>query len=283
MAPMIGALVWTVATAAFGLTIIESLALWAPLVVVPLGLDLIAEVPRLLRRIQLPAAALAAASFAGEPGLLAGAMAVPWALFCIALAFVGAARFFRRRDRFSTELLIDAALGLIAVGGWGLVMSRAGLKPAGFQEPIVLLTAVHFHYTAFAAPLIAALAARKAGPRRSIFAAGTAVVIATPALAIGFTLHVAILKLIAIATIALGLVALAWELVRLATSLPETRPRVLAGLAAFSIFWGMALAILYGIGEYSGRPIIGIPAMAWSHGILNGFGFATGGLLALRR
>jgi hypothetical protein len=82
--------------------------------------------------------------------------------------------------------------------------------------------------------------------------------------------------------IASGLVLFAWQLVRLAVDEPRGGSRALLGIAGFSIFWGMALAGLYSIGEFRERLIVEIPAMAWSHGILNGIGFATCGLLGAR-
>ena len=273
-----GGAIWLAAVIALRLNLIEALTLWAPFVIVPLGLRAIP-----LKSMELPAfigALFAAASFIPAPGNLAGALAAPWALVTFAMAFIGAARLFRRGRQVGVETLIDAALMLIAVGGAGLVMSRAGMKPGGFDEPIVLLTAVHFHYTAFAAPVLAGLAGRYAGPRRSILLAGGLVVIATPMLAAGFTLHLPALKLAAITAIAAGLLILSMELVWIATSLPRAKSRILLGIAAFSIFWGMILAVLYGIGENLGPPLITIPAMALSHGVLNGFGFATCGLLS---
>jgi hypothetical protein len=279
---LIGVAAWLVALIAFRLNAIEALAIWAPLVIVPLGLELIPST-RWIRLAQPVAAVLAALSFALAPGTPAAALAAPWALICVAMAILGATRFFRRRPFNLVETFIDAALGLVAVGGFGLIMSRAGLKPGGFAEPIVLLTAVHFHYTAFAAPLLIALAARRAGPRGPILVAGAAVVMATPMLAVGFNLHSPVLKIAAVALIAAGLAIFAWELVRLAQDEPDGRTRLLLGIASFSIFWGMALAGLYSIGEFRERLIVQIPAMAWSHGILNGFGFATCGLLAARR
>ena len=279
-----GAVVWLAATIAFKLNAIESLFLWAPLVVVPLGLDLVprGRLDSYIRPLQFSAAMFATASFAFHPGQRAALLAAPWALFCGALALWGAVRFFRRGGFDGVETFIDAALVLVAVGGYGLVMSRRGLKPGGFEEPIVLLTAVHFHFTGFAAPLLVGLAGRKAGPVRSILLAGAGVVLGSPLLAAGFTLRIPILKLFAVLVIVSGLVLFAWQLVRMAVDEPRGGTRALLGIAAFSIFWGMALAGLYSIGEFRERPIVEIPSMAWSHGILNGIGFATCGLLAAR-
>jgi hypothetical protein len=39
---------------------------------------------------------------------------------------------------------------------WGDLVSRAGLQPMGFQEPIVLLTSVHSQHSGFATALIPA-------------------------------------------------------------------------------------------------------------------------------
>lgn len=277
---LLGAAAWIVAVPALRLPVIDALFLWAPLVIVPLGLECI-PVHRAIRIAQPVAAILAAASFAFRPGAAAAALAGPWALLCGAMALLGAARFFRRRPFDLVETFVDAALGLIAVGGFGLLMSRAGMKPGGFEEPIVLLTAVHFHYTGFAAPLLIGLAGRKVGPRRSIHASGAAVVIATPLLAAGFTLHLPLAKVVAACAIAAGLAIFSWQLVRLAIDEPRTLPRLLLGVAAFSIFWGMVLVGLYSVGEFRERIIVAIPQMAWIHGSLNAFGFATCGLLAL--
>lgn len=281
----VGAVIWVAFTARFELSMIEALFLWAPLVVVTLGLDVIRPEGGLGRVIQIAqplAAILVGFSFAFQPGLTAAAFVAPWALVTFAMALLGAKRFFGRKPRNPVETFVDAALGLIAVGGWGLVMSRAGLKPAGFTEPIVLLTAVHFHYTGFAAPLLIGLAGRRAGPKRAILAAGAAVITATPLLAIGFTMRQPELKLVATIIIATGLALFAWELVRIAVEEPNGQARALVGIAAFSIFWGMALAGLYSVGEFRESLFIDIPGMAWSHGILNAFGFATCGLLGAR-
>ena len=279
-----GAVVWLASTIFFKLGAIESLCLWAPLVVVPLGLELVprGRLDSYIRPLQFSAAMFATASFAFAPGPRAALLAAPWALFCGALAIWGAARFFRRGGFDAVETCIDAALVLVAVGGAGLVMSRGGMKPAGFGEPIVLLTAVHFHYTGFAAPLLIGLAGRKAGPHRSIIFAGAAVVLGSPLLAAGFTLRIPILKLFAVLVIVSGLILFASRLVRMAVDEPRGGTRALLGIAAFSILWGMALAGLYSFGEFRERVMVEIPAMAWSHGILNGFGFATCGLLAMR-
>ena len=56
--------------------------------------------------------------------------------------------------------MFDAGLVYLAVGGGWTVLAWGGLRPLGFAAPIVLLTAVHFHYAGFALPLLTGLAGR---------------------------------------------------------------------------------------------------------------------------
>src|SRR5207248_112668 len=62
----------------------------------------------------------------------------------------------------------DAALVLLPVGGGWLICSRAGVQPGGFGEPIVSLTAAHFHYAGFGALTLAGLAGRRLPPDRPV-------------------------------------------------------------------------------------------------------------------
>jgi YndJ-like protein len=282
-----GAFLWLIALLIPGIGVIEMLFLWAPLVIIPLGLDLIptpdglfGRIDRAVRMIQPFAAAFAVASFLFPPGWNALLFAIPWVAVCGALALLGAARFARRGRWDPVELCTDAALGLIAVGGFGLAASRLGLA-LGFKEPIILLTAVHFHYTGFVAPLLIGFAGRKLGPKAPVLFAAAAVVLGSPLTAIGFMFSPT-LKFIAVLWIAMGMIVFAWLLMRVAAVVTDNRPRFLFMLASLSLLIGMGLVAVYSIGEVRQRLLIEIPAMAWFHGIVNAGGFATCGLLGAR-
>jgi hypothetical protein len=160
------------------------------------------------------------------------------------------------------------------VGGIHLVSSRLGHPLAGFPEPIVLLTAIHFHYTAFAAPILASLAGRTLGP-----VAGLGLVGGTPLLAAGF-LFSPKLKAAAVGVLVLCVSGLALAQFAALPRLTRRGGRLLLGLSSISVIAGMILAAIYEHGFYTGRSWLSIPQMAWSHGILNGVGFSLGGLLA---
>ena len=84
------------------------------------------------------------------PGASVGALA--WALGVLTL-----------HPGWPEAMLLLAGLVYLAVGGVWTVIARAGLRPLGFPDLIVLLTAVHFHYAGFALPVLAGLVARASG------------------------------------------------------------------------------------------------------------------------
>jgi hypothetical protein len=164
-----GGVVWIGIAAASGLhwtplNTIELLFLLGPLVIVPLGLELcVRSAPeagikpflRTAHLFQLPAAFCATASFWLKQGTGAAILVLPWLVFGCFIGFHGLKSLLRGEyTKLPTACMIVSFLYLPVGCAW-LVASRLGLSPMGFQEPIVLLTAVHFHFAGFAAPLLA--------------------------------------------------------------------------------------------------------------------------------
>lgn len=251
------------------------LAAWA---IVPLGLRFLPDAGpiRLSRRIQPVAAALATASFFVPKGPVAAGLAVPW-LVLDGLLALGALLVLKNALRSARDFLLLAAMGFPIIGGVHLVASRMGHPLAGFPEPIVLLTAIHFHYTAFAAPILASLAGRS----RLAVTSGVGIVGGTPLLAAGF-LFSPTLKGVGVAVLCASVIGLAFGQMAQASVLPERRARILLALSSLAAIAGMALAAVYEHGFTTGRTWISIPRMAWTHGLLNGVGFSLLGLFAWR-
>ena len=166
----IGFAIWLVLAILSGinwirLDLIEVLFLMAPWIIVPAGSVLITPVDRsplskfvLRPTLKTPvAAALATSSFFVPAGKLAGALASLWFLLCLVFACDGLLRFWSCRFGSFPQFCFAAGEGYVAVGGAWLVMSRLGLQPTGFVEPIVLLTAVHFHFAGFLSCIFAGL------------------------------------------------------------------------------------------------------------------------------
>jgi hypothetical protein len=174
---------------------IELIFLFAPLVIVPLGMELVrvmgtaGRIDLVARKLQPVAAGLAVISFWLPPGKAAGAFALVWLFLGVLLGFGGVTGFasgflnkppaaqiptsgnigqsLRPRsgqaratrlldaDRLAGLAIVVARIDLVVGGAW-FVASRLGLRPMGILEPIGLLTAVHFHFAGFATALIAA-------------------------------------------------------------------------------------------------------------------------------
>lgn len=269
------ALLGLVAWAGFAVTgpdLVAALFLLAPLVAAPLVLE-IAGLPRPLSLAQPFAAALAVASFLLPRGTAAGLVALPWAGLTGLVALAALLRLRRAFRAGMADLLETLGLMPVAVGGAMLVAARAGIDAGGFPPVIVLLTAVHFHFTMFATPLLAARAART---RPWVLAAGALLLAATPLLAIGFMasprLQVGAALAVSVATAAIGLGQ--WG------TAGGRAARLLLGISSAAVLAGMALAGVYALGEFFRIGWLSIPEMARTHGILNAFGFVLCGLLA---
>jgi hypothetical protein len=280
-----GALVWLVLLGASRrgdspLWVVELLFLLAPLVLVPLALDLVGE-PDLRRRVRplQPWCALAAAlSFLAPRGAAAAALALPWLGFTGLLALHGLARLRRRGLSPPPELAIDAASLFVPIGGGWLALSRLGVAPFGFEEPIVLLTAVHFHYAAFTALVLTGLAGRTLTSSSVYPGIVYAAIVGTPLVAAGITAS-PLLELVGAAAIAIAFCALAVvTLVRIAPRLTRG-PRVLLSVSATSLLVTMPLAVAWAAGRLLDRPMVALSTMARIHGTVNALGFALCGLL----
>lgn len=274
----------------------ECLFLLAPLVTIPLGLRLalagegqgIAKSLFRLTLILQPAGALLAlASFVFPAGLRTGALAAGWLAVTACVGLCGLVGMLQRGIPLLERACLNLGMVYLPFGGFWLVASRLGMHPAGFNEPIVLLTAVHFHYAAFASPLLAGMAGialrAASGSRHKLFPAAAWSVMAAPAvLAAGWALGSPLLKLIAAFALAGGLLMVVGLTFLVIPHFRNPLGGALLVLSGLSVLAGMCLVCVYAGGEFIGMKLISIPQMTVSHGILNSLGFTLCGLLAWR-
>jgi hypothetical protein len=287
-----GAIVWVGLVAAARLTAIELLFLLAPLVAVPVGLELRARlapeeelrIPRQLARwLQFSAALGAVVAFWFKPGPAAAALAFPW--FCLGAVLGAIAVKDFLREGFSRLGAMCAILSslYLSVGCAWLVASRLGMTPMGFQEPIVLLTAVHFHFAGFAAPILALAVGSairlRSGAANWIFRIVTTGVLAGPGLlAAGFVIGPR-MKLAAALLVACSEAGLAFFFLTEVRTLRPLVAQALVGISASSAIAAMVLAAVWAIGEFPLQPFVHLDEMARFHGTANGLGFILCGLL----
>lgn len=269
--------------------LIQKIFLLAVFVIVPLGVALISPEQdwialRYASWFQPGAALLCFTSFVLPQGFIAGILASFWLATISLIALAGLLRILLSAPRLSLELSVNFGMLYLPIGGAWLVASRLGIQPLGFGDTMVLLTAVHFHFAGFAAPVLAGLAGRTvlAGTKqaRAIGVAGGGIVLGTPLVAAGITFSPTLaLTGALIVTIGLGLLA-ALVIAMVVPKLHSRVAQVLLWIASISSLGAMVLACLYAYSIVTHTLIIDIPHMAMTHGLLNSFGFALCGLLA---
>ena len=275
---------------------IELLFLFAPLVIVPLGMELgrvvgaAGRVAEVGRRLQPVGAAMAVVAMWMAPGKWAGSVALGWFVVCGLMAGAGVMELIRApwrdagksaRATWTQSILAVARIDL-AVGGAWLVASRWGMRPMGIQEPIGLLTAVHFHFAGFATATIAAATLQFAERRGEVgrwLRVVVGLVIGMPiVVAAGFVISPG-LKMGAAILFSASVAGLAIAVRACGTKAEDGTARLLLQVAAGAVFAGMVLSGSYAVADYLGSEVLTIPQMARTHGVLNAVGFCLPGLL----
>lgn len=265
----------------FWLSIFDLLFLLAPWVVLPLTLSLVPAARdnrpsrmngSVIRYLLFPGAILATTSFFLRDGRTAGALTVLWLFAGISLALDGLMRVIRTRLQSFHEFCFAIGEGYALVGALWLLASRMGLRPFGFHEPIVLLTAVHFHYAGLMAAVLAGLVASSMRTPPFLRIALFCAVLGPGLLGLAF-LAGPRLKLAAVVLMVVGECGIAVGTFRIGLSdAARTGGRLLL-VGSTCVILGMALAGIWGIGEYPLHAFVNLEQMARYHGVLNSLGF----------
>jgi hypothetical protein len=260
-----GALAWVVGLLSFRPEWAEAMLLLASLAIVPLGLGLVVSSDlqgcsrswRMAVRFQFPAALALMASVALPAGLAAILLAVPWLVTTGLVALDGLWRL-RRGASTTSEVCLSTGLLYLAVGGIWTILARVGLRPLGFPDLIVLLTAVHFHYAGFTLLVLAGLVARALGGPTAR-AACLGVMAGVPMVAVGITdaqlacgiLPPRLLELVASSIMAASSVVVGLLQLRLAARVEmPVLARALMAISGLSLLAPMTLAGLYALGSF---------------------------------
>ncbi len=272
----------------------EKLFLFAPLVVVPLVLALVRTPDRRgveskSYRLSCLAQPICAAGLVGSyffpPGAEAALLASGWLALTLVIALFGLTRFVSRPSLCIEEVGIDAGLIYVGIGGLWILGSRLGVRPLEFNEIIVLLTAIHFHYAGLSALIIAGLTGRflvgkVPSTRWTVYRLAIGgMILGITLLAAGITFSPTI-EIGAAFLLAASLLMISFFIVTVIVPQASRRlAQILFLLSAGSVVLSMILACLYAYEEFTQKLIMGIPYMARTHGIANAFGFVLCGLL----
>lgn len=272
----------------------EKIFLFAPLVIVPLALLLVRTKDRngydsypyrISTLIQPFCAAGVVISYFFSPGMIAAIWTSGWFALTLLIALFGLIRFLSRPSFYVEEVCIDAGLIYIAIGGFWIFGSRLGIHPLGFDEIIILLTAIHFHYAGFAAPLLLGLIGRvlamPVSMKWKVYRLSVGgIITGIPLLAMGITFS-PLLEIMASFLLIISFLTISFCI--LFDGVPRSShslfSQIFLMIAGGSLVLSMILAGIYAYETFTQQFIIGIPRMARTHGIINAFGFIFCGLL----
>lgn len=289
----IGLFVWLISFRFLEIDTIERLVLFAILVTVPLTLGLTETTDRsgnLFKTYRLAvyaypvAALLAFFSFFYPQGTTAGMLSLGWLLWTLVVTLYGVFRLLARGYGFLEETCLDIGLIYIVIGGGWFVISQMGIQIMDFSPLIIRLTAIHFHYSAFVAPIFCGLLGRILRQRDGRLTllyrlAARGIVISPIGIAVGMTYS----RYIEFIFVTLFVVCLwLYAYVTVITVRKMIRNRFAHGLLALSsgsLLLTMLFAAYYGLGRLLRIELVSIPDMVWLHGLGNAFGFVFLGVI----
>jgi len=298
---VVGALIWLASWFALPdrgsfMGFLEWVVIFALLVVTPLGLALLDRTPasrfsrplvRFVHLLQPLAGYVAAVSFLLPTGPLAAAAAAPWAAVAAFLALAGVLGIPNLRTTKIRELPAWAAHFFFPFGAAWVVMSRAGLSLPSLRgtigEPIVILTAVHFHFMGLGLPILVDRIGRalpeRVTRRPLVTFCFLAIVAGPPTVALGFVVDGAFQVS---GALVLALAVVAFSVLSLVFVVPKVRGLAKAALAVSALagMWATPLGFAYTLVQFVPEIGITIPWMVRFHGIVQAFGLVFCGLLA---
>ncbi|MDR4157051.1 YndJ family protein, partial [Bacillus cereus] len=139
-----------------------------------------------------------------------------------------------------------------------------------FSPLIVLLTAVHFHYSAFLIPIFNGMLGRKLKNKGLLYAPVTWLIMLSPLfIAIGISFS----KTIDVIAVALYLSALYGSgFLASITAFKNSAARRFVIFSSFTLMITIAFSLIYSYGVFRGRTTFTIQEMIWIHGLVNSFG-----------
>jgi len=270
---------------------IEHVFLFLPLVAAPLALllatlllgDASSIFHAAARLAQPVAAAMVLAAFLVARGAVGGGLTAGWLLMA-GLAAAGGIRAVKPGSgaNLSNVSLLAAHL-FLPLGAVWLLLSRLGVRPRAFSDLTVFLAALHFHFGGFTLQILIAATGRLVRNERSRLGAlhrvlALGAIAGIPIIAAGNALPSPALKLVGVALMVLGTIALAVTSSSVAFGMHSRTVRRLLLASATSLAAAMVVAGVYGAGELTGSGWIDISRMVEIHGLLNTLGFTLCGL-----
>ncbi|WP_242246656.1 YndJ family protein [Bacillus cereus group sp. BfR-BA-01523] len=198
--------------------------------------------------------------------------ALLWFAYTGIVALFGVSRLLERGWKPIEETAIDSAFIYLFLGGFWFFASVAKVSIMHFSSDIVLLTAAHFHYSAFLLPLSAGLLGREREKRSKVYDAIMFIIVISPmTVAIGIT-YSRIFEFFAVFIYLCAIYGYGVYVWR--TKFNAISAKILLTLSSSTLMVTIMFSLIYSYGNFKQVMTITIAQMVWIHGVVNGIGVA---------
>lgn len=198
--------------------------------------------------------------------------ALLWFVYTGIVALFGVSRLLERGWKPLEETAIDSAFIYLFLGGFWFFASVVKLSIMHFSSDIVLLTAAHFHYSAFLLPLSAGLIGRKREKRSKVYDVIMFIIVISPmTVAIGITYS----RVFEFFAVFLYLCAIySYGIYVWRTKFNAISAKVLLIISSSTLMVTIMFSLIYSYGNLKHVMTMTIAQMVWIHGVVNGIGVA---------
>ncbi|MGG0724836.1 YndJ family protein [Bacillus mycoides] len=198
--------------------------------------------------------------------------ALLWFAYTGIVALFGISRLLERGWKPLEEAAIDSAFIYLFLGGFWFFASVAKFPIMHFSSDIVLLTAAHFHYSAFLLPLSAGLLGRKRERGSKLYDAIMFIIVISPmTVAIGIT-YLRVFEFFAVFVYLFAIYGYGVYVWR--TKFNAISTKILLTLSSSTLMVTIMFSLIYSYGNFKQVMTITIAQMVWIHGVVNGIGVA---------
>lgn len=198
-----------------------------------------------------------------------GGFALIWWLYTVFMALYAILRLWKTKIHRIEETSVLFGLIYLAGGGFWFFAYAAHMQMMQFGPLIILLTAVHFHYSAFLIPIFNGLLGRIIRKNRILYSWITSVILFSPLLiALGITFSKTL------DVIAVGIYMAALYLHAFLVFTTDFRSRMgkcLIRLSSAVLMITITFSMIYSFGVFRQDVTLTINQMIWIHGFVNAF------------
>ncbi|OZI11229.1 hypothetical protein CEW92_12730 [Bacillaceae bacterium SAS-127] len=204
-------------------------------------------------------------------------LACIWFAYTICASLFGVFRLLERGVRPIAEVAIDSGWMYLGLGGFWFFAYVSELPIMHFSRETILLTVIHFHYSAFIIPIISGLLGRKISEKNSLYSFILMLIIVSPmTIAVGIT-YSRWIEFIAVVVYAVALYMYGFFVVQ--ADFRNKSAKLLVSFSSAVLLVTIFFSFLYAYGRLGFSGGVTIKQMIFIHGVVNAFGVVLPALI----